>query len=293
MQTYDPLTAERYGEFVEYAVEMYYSDPTNLTPAPPSGFSDTGFEIVAYVNAIDRFVDETEMKFFGFVARSTSQPAQIVIAVRGTEASLEWLIDLEIWPTEFTPIPAAGYVEYGFFSIFTTMIFVTAPNQPIALDDLLKTLVSDSADPSITIVGHSLGGALATMLTLVVLDNDPSLVPYTTLYTLASPALGDGTFADYFDATVQTSFRVWNEFDLVPRALVFYTHVSGAGDEIIQTLEQIESIEFTPLCEHELTTYLWLLNPNNQFSGKFQAACETGNMAAAAGRRMVRARSTY
>src|SRR5205085_2641502 len=119
MQTYDPLTAERYGEFVEYAVEMYYSDPTNLTPVPPSGFSGTGFEIVAYVNAIDRFVDENEMKFFGFVARSTSQPAQIVIAIRGTEASLEWLIDLEVWPIEFTPIPAAGYVEYGFFSIFT------------------------------------------------------------------------------------------------------------------------------------------------------------------------------
>jgi hypothetical protein len=286
--SYDPLAAAYYGEFVAYAVEMYFSDISNLTPKPPPGFSALGCQIIGYINAVDMFIDDSLMVFFGYVAQSLAQPNQLVIAIRGTEAALEWLIDFELWPTAFTTIPATGLlVENGFFSVFKTMTFVDSNGDAVRLADLLALVSGDGA--SLTIVGHSLGGALATMLALDVLYTTPSLKPDTTVYTLASPALGNGAFADYFDATVQTSFRVWNEYDLVPRAFWFYTHVSGGGNAIIQTEQQYDEITFSPPCEHALTTYLWLLDPNNPFSEKFSASCEASNDAARAGRRALRA----
>jgi len=268
---------------------MYFSDPSNLTPKPPPGFSALGCQIIAYLNAVDMFIDDSRMVFFGYVAQSIAQPNQLIIAIRGTEAPLEWLIDFELWPTTFTTIPTAELlVENGFFSIFNTTTFVDSSGNAVPRADLLAPLVAADDAASLTIVGHSLGGALATMLTLDVLYIAPSLKPYTTLYTLASPAVGNSAFADYFNAAVQTSFRVWNEYDLVPRAFWFYTHVSGDGDEIIQTDQQYDEITFSPPCEHALTTYLWLLDPNNPFSEKFASSCEVSNEAARAGRRALR-----
>ncbi len=266
MSTTDPFqAAEYYGEFVEIAYLMYYGDTSNsLTPPPPQNLADMGYEIALYIAAVDYFIDDSTERFFGFVARNTKMPSLFVIAIRGTEGTIEWLIDFEVWPTEFTTIPAAGLVEYGFFSIFQTMRFLDPAGQEVSAADAAALLApaAGAASPSVTVVGHSLGGALATMYALALLYNDPSLQPVTTLYTLASPALGDSTFAAFFAQYVQNSYRVWNEFDPVPLALPFYTHVDGGGNMISQTWEQFEAIASIP-CEHELPTYLWLLNPNN------------------------------
>jgi triacylglycerol lipase len=142
------------------------------------------------------------------------------------------------------------------------------------------------------VVGHSLGGAIATMFALVATAKDPALMPRLTLYTLASPALGDSTFARYFDAHVPSSFRVWNAADIVPLALQYiYTAVDGAGQEIIETPAQAAEVRGTWACAHSLLTYLWLLDPNNHFAPNFKAsACNVGKPEAAEARRALRVR---
>jgi triacylglycerol lipase len=214
-----------------------------------------------------------------------------VIALRGTVDYTEWFDDLEVWPVPFTPVPDAGWVENGFFQIFQSMQARGEDGPPVSPYDLLASLLDGSDIASVTVVGHSLGGALATMFALVAAVGNPELASLLTLYTLASPALGDGTFADYFDTHVPQSFRVWNEADIVPLALTFlYTHVDGTGNEIIQTPEQIADIVPSWSCEHGLLTYLWLLDPNNYFADEFRAgSCWQVTPAAAAARRTLRA----
>lgn len=285
--SYDPLTAAYYGEFVAYAVEMYRDDPSNLMPTPPSDFKSLGYQIIAYINAVDIFFDDSVKVCFGFIAQSQADPRQFVAAIRGTEATLEWLIDFEIWPTQFTAIPDADlWVEHGFFSVFETMTYVDLQGRPLSLADLLDTIAGSGN--RLTIAGHSLGGALATMLALEANELNPKVGLNMAVYTLASPAVGDEAFANYFDARVRNSFRVWNEYDIVPRAFWFYTHVSGAGNEIVQTDQQYDEIAFSPPCEHGLTTYLWLLNPDNPFKDQFYASCQATNDDARAGRRALR-----
>jgi hypothetical protein len=83
-----------------------------------------------------------------------------------------------------------------------------------------------------------------------------------SIYTFASPRVGLLDFASSFNNAVQTSVRIWNVLDLVPEFPTFpYIHVSGFGDAIIQTLDQLTTLTLTPACEHHLTSYLWLLDP--------------------------------
>jgi hypothetical protein len=71
-------------------------------------------------------------------------------------------------------------------------------------------------------------------------------------------------FASSFDDAVPASYRIWNTLDIVPQTPTFpYIHVSGLGDAIIQTQAQIETLLVTPACEHHLTSYQWLLDPDN------------------------------
>jgi hypothetical protein len=271
MSTPDNNTAAYYAGFVQMVVDMYFSDPANLTPPLPSNFPASEYELIAYINAVDTFLDDSSPKFFGFVIRSTTEPAKIIIAIRGTEALVEWLIDFEIYPTNFTPIQATGYVEDGFFSIYRTMTFCDATGNCKEIDDFIESLLATNP-AEIIVAGHSLGATLATMFTLVLVNGKPALNSITSLYTFASPSLGDTTFANYFNATVANSYRYWNEFDLVPQALNWlYTQVSEGGIELIQTQAQIQSLKPTLLCEHILTTYLWLLNSGNPLCTDCQA----------------------
>lgn len=294
MEGYSPVTAAQYGVFVEYAYNMYDNGNGGLTPPPPPDFTEvTGCTIVAYLTCVDTFIDGTT-QFYGYIAQSTTQPTELVVALRGTVDYTEWFDDLELWPVPFTSIPdgEAGWVEYGFFHIFESMQAQMQDEQPVTPYEMLASLLAQTNATSVTVVGHSLGGALATMLALVAVVTNPELSPLLTLYTLASPALGDSEFAGYFDRTVHQSYRVWNEADIVPRALTFlYTHVDGDGNEILQTPQQIADIVPSWGCEHGLLTYLWLLDPNNPFAQEFRTgSCWQTNPAAAEARRTLRAR---
>lgn len=291
MPNFDPTVAARYGVFVEYAYQMFAAleragDPGNLTPPTPAGFTTTtDTTIVAYLSALDTFITG-ERRFYGFMARGVSSPNHLVIAIRGTADFTEWFDDFEIWPVAFAPIPAAGSVEHGFYELFASMQALDPAGQPLGLYGL--PALAGAALPTITIVGHSLGSAIATMFALAALNENPDLTPLTTLYTLASPALGDDRFADYFNAHVPLSQRVWNTADIVPRALNwFYTQVDQDGDSITPPAE----VRATWACEHALTTYLWLLDPTNPFASDFTSSgCYQPETDAAAGRRLVQTR---
>ena len=112
-----------------------------------------------------------------------------------------------------------------------------------------------------TICGHSLGGALVTLLALDVAAN--TIFKDPTVYSYASPRTGDPAFAGTYNQVVKNSFRIANRLDLVPK-LPFppdYEHVHEIQDLTpIQFLPPKILVKPTLACEHSLNTYLHLLS---------------------------------
>jgi pimeloyl-ACP methyl ester carboxylesterase len=117
-------------------------------------------------------------------------------------------------------------------------------------------LAFPTALTSLTICGHSLGGALATLLALDVGANT-KLGGILRAYTYASPRTGDPSFADTYNQVVPRTVRIANRLDLVPKLPLppVYEHVDGVVD-----LNPMLKVKLDLLCEHHLATYLHLLS---------------------------------
>lgn len=255
---FDPMTAYKYGSFVEAAYQMYGNDKNNLRPSPAP--LPDGYEIALYLNAVDHFVDDNVRVFYGFIARSVSNgsaPVEYVIALRGTEKLIEWLIDAEFLPTDFTPVPGAGHVEDGFFSVYKTLSALTPDGQEADWHAFVKNTIGGGR---LVCAGHSLGAAVANLLALDVAVNDGATD--LTLYALAPPKTGNADFLNMFTQRVPHSFQICNEPDLVPKLPPLYKQ--------LPVNEEVDSKHFSQVkhriaCYHELVTYLFLLNQQSKF----------------------------
>ncbi len=270
---YSPTSAYRYGAFVQTAYLMFGNAPASLTPpVTPDVQFPAGYQLAFYLTAIDHFAEESEREFYGFVAQSTTDPTDCVIAIRGTDKIIEWLIDAEFLPTPFTPVPAAGHVEDGFMSVYSSLAgLMPDGTTPRDLHAFIRSLAPAG---KLVITGHSLGGAVANLLALDAAVNDGATA--LSLYTLAAPRTGFGAFAATFAAHVPNNFRVFNQPDLVPKVPPLYDQL-GPGQEIDSKTSP--AIKHSILCYHSLASYLQVLNPQSTFP--LSSACATGAPATA------------
>jgi len=186
----------------------------------------------------------------------------VVIAIRGTEGILEWINDAEFLLVTCPFLAGAGQTEDGFTAMYLSLETDVAPGSP-SVTSTLGTLPFKKPVNSLTICGHSMGGALATMLALDLSANTSFTDP--TVYTYASPRTGDPAFASRFNQAVKNSFRVANRVDLIPHLPLppFYEHVN-----VLYGLNPIQFLPFPPkilvnptlVCEHSLVSYLYLLS---------------------------------
>jgi len=185
----------------------------------------------------------------GIVAQSTTDPADVVIAVRGTENIWEWLQDFKFLLRPFPSVAGSGYAEDGFTCMYLSFSLTPGPSATFMKD--LQSLLPSNA--MVTVAGHSLGSALATLLALDMAANTTFPV---VLYTLASPRVGDLSFHNLFNHVVPNAYRVANRLDVVTKtpAPPLYWHV---GDET--DLVPGSAVKFDLQCEHHLTTYFNLL----------------------------------
>jgi predicted lipase len=188
----------------------------------------------------------------GYVAQSIASPDEYVIAVRGTEGTLEWVQDAKFLPRPFSAVPGAGLTEDGFTDMYDAFRVGVDPKSA-RLTPTLTSLLGNSAS-KLTICGHSLGSALATMLALDVAVNTPYKQP--RLITFASPRVGDPHFANYFNAVVPECYRIANRIDVVAHLPwpPLYIHV---GDDT--ELNPAGTVRDSLVCQHKLATYMFLL----------------------------------
>ena len=126
-----------------------------------------------------------------------------MVALRGTASAVEWWDDLHWGLVPFAQVSSGGKVAQGFLDIYNTFGTMAPGQQQSSLAsstfaaDVAQAVAAGLAadlDPALPTVvcGHSLGGALATLLVADVTANT-RLTPQA--WTFASPRVGDATFA--------------------------------------------------------------------------------------------------
>src|SRR5277367_581808 len=233
-----------YGKFVDAAYEMFKRDRTNLEPQPQPGDIPAPFELVAWIKMSDFAFDNEIAKFYGLIARDTTQKHSFILAIRGTEGWVEWLDDAMVHLIPFRQVPDAGRVAFGFDKIYATLQVKHRPQpgnaaealvaqQPLTgsfaeqieqLADRLEDAPTQQAiradatkrpRRSFVVTGHSLGSALAT---LFVMENKAKKkFDITSCCTFASPHVGNTEFVHFFDQLPITSWRIANNQDIVTK----------------------------------------------------------------------------
>jgi predicted lipase len=181
---------DRYKQVSTFRVEL--DATTTLLP----NLGDLG-------NRIVRRIVRPRQVFIGFALTSE---VQNIIVFRGTANPKEWIANFQARQTDYvTAAGVKGQVHTGFLRLY---------NQ---ISSQLRTVANQFASTvPCYVTGHSLGGAMATLATADLVQNNRSLAPQLQLYSYAAPRVGDLAFAQFFAAIAPNNFRVFNLSDLVP-----------------------------------------------------------------------------
>lgn len=267
----DRITAAGYAPLIMYAWDMCDANLHNIPPAIDPRISQKGWNILGFISAGDDIfkagnsirstvLGSGDRVCYGYVATRNNE---MVAVIRGTDGAQEWGDDLDFLMQHHSNPAVPGLVDQGFFSIYETMRFHPAnqPASPVSAVAGIKQLISGTTT-QVRVLGHSLGAALATYLTLDL--NMASCKASACLF--ASPRTGNQDFVDFFDSQV-TNYDLFNyERDLVPKVPdLDILHLSRYRDlhqaKTIPVSGAIATIQDEPACNHHLICYTALLDP--------------------------------
>ncbi|MDC9594754.1 lipase family protein [Xenorhabdus sp. IM139775] len=262
--------AANFAAFVLYAMEMntqYYNHPT--PPADPR-INEDGWRVIAYLSADDLSFSVTPRKgewpdhvCYGYVAEKNvaeKRPAsgEYIVAIRGTDPTIlledihDGLMDFSSPWTRFPKIA----VSQGFFSLYDSMKLIAI--EPESHCDYSKLKLAEAItqligkDSRFTIVGHSLGAAIASYLMYEI----GPLAPNHSACLFACPRPGNKAFSKRVSQNF-SHFAVFNYIDDVvphlPPEFLAYASLDPINEFKSQTPLDISD---GPLCNHYLINYI-------------------------------------
>jgi triacylglycerol lipase len=237
-----------YAQFAMYAEDLYVHDSSDprgdIRFSPDWGFVDWLRTTVAadVVGDIEHWLlGLNDTTYFGAIFRHQQEPDQYLITIRGTESGPEWAQNVVATPDVLHGMtlaltsqlikkggnakahPDGGFVPAGFYGIYEAMTLGAAAtiSPPAAATGITQKIGSLQAtnrrtvgDASVTVVGHSLGAAVATYLSYDLAKN--SGFAQVNAYLLATPHPGDKIYAGHFTDTGVNCVSIAYERDLVP-----------------------------------------------------------------------------
>ncbi len=128
----------------------------------------------------------------------------LVVAMRGSHSLANWATNIQI-AKDPGPFRDTN-VHQGFQDAL----------YPALLDIAIKAKDMRDKGQQVWITGHSLGGALAVLLTAMLLERG---IEVSGLYTFAAPRVGNHKFQRQFDDNMdgKPNYRYVNEHDIVPQ----------------------------------------------------------------------------
>jgi hypothetical protein len=248
--------AIQYAQLVNAAYSAFLNTPY-LTP---------GFDVLATIFANDLATDENPNRGRSRVVMGLILQAQgggdAVVAIRGTEGIKEWVQDAQFLDTPFLAVPGAGRTEDGFTAMYESMKVGEAPGAQIVVR-ALPGVPWKRAVTSLTICGHSLGGALATLFALDAAANAPAPFKEPTVYTYASPRTGNLDFVAKYNQMISTTYRFVDNVDLVPKLPLDppYKHVCAQIEmDSLTLIPPRIRLQPNPVCWHILSSYMYLMS---------------------------------
>ncbi|KAL3849925.1 hypothetical protein ACJIZ3_011807 [Penstemon smallii] len=257
----------RYGDMAQACYDAFDFDPyskycgscrfTRRTFFDRLGMSDSGYDITRYLYAtsninLPNFFNKSRWpkvwsknaNWIGYISVSNDETSRklgrrdICVAWRGTVTRLEWVADLMdfLRPISSDKIPCPDptvRVESGFLDLYTDKdpsckyCKFSAREQILTELNRLINEVYPNEEISITITGHSLGGALALLSGYDIVETGMNVRADTTavpvcVFTFAGPRVGNGRFKKRLDLLGLKVLRVVNVRDIVPKAPGFF-----------------------------------------------------------------------
>ncbi|KAI4343091.1 hypothetical protein MLD38_027634 [Melastoma candidum] len=276
------------------------------------GLTKNGYQVLDYVYAMShaeipswlersRFLDawSKDSNWMGYVAVSDDKETlrigrrDIIVAWRGTMTPAECFKDFQ---RRLEPIGcnSEAKVEHGFLSIYKSRRESTRYNKSSASEQVM-TMINKVVEfyrnrgeqVSLTITGHSLGGALALLNAHEVASTIPNLS--VSVVSFGAPRVGNAAFKEEIETLGVKALRIVMKQDLVPKmpGVVLneglqkieeitgtldwvFTHV-GTMLELNVTSSPHLKHRFSVMGYHNLETYLHLVDGYLSASSGFRA----------------------
>nr|DAD25401.1 TPA_asm: hypothetical protein HUJ06_026865 [Nelumbo nucifera] len=308
----DPLLREeivRYGEFATGCYKAFDLDPTSKrylnckygkkNILREVGLENSGYQVTKYIYATPDISVPIQNagtccgRWIGYVAVSSDDAVKtlgrrdVLVTFRGTVTNTEWIANFmsSLTPARLDPHnPRPNVkVESGFLGLYTSedgsCKFGVGSCREQLLSEISRIINHyKDEEMSITLVGHSMGSALALLLAYDIselglnTDHSNRQIP-VTVYSFAGPRVGNSDFKERCDELGVKVLRIVNVNDPITKlpGVVFnenlrvlggryelpwscscYAHV---GVELSLDFFQMEN----PSCVHDLESYIMLL----------------------------------
>jgi len=259
-------TAAAYGLLAMHAIDMFRVGGSLTPPAAP-GLTVAGWTIRAYITGNDTLFAKGPLQltgdvvYYGYLAERA--PGELAAVIRGTDDFVEWVEDGEFPAIPYAPqIPlpttqTSILVEQGFWTLYATMQLISPTGAALGA---LAPAITNTAGPTgmVAVVGHSLGAALATYLTLDLARG--GLGARVSACLFASPQTGNQAFVSLFDQTIG-DYRLFNYIlDLVPRVPLGFGYMPLPRRTVLQPATAEASIRVSIGCNHHVICYCAMLD---------------------------------
>ncbi|KAL1548640.1 Dolichyl-diphosphooligosaccharide-protein glycosyltransferase subunit dad1 [Salvia divinorum] len=316
----DTLRGEiiRYGNFVEAAYCSCNFDTSSSSSSSyascrysksnilsSSGFPNTGYRVTKNLTAtsgiqLPGWAERgptwmaMQSSWIGYVAvcqdrREIARLGRrdVVIALRGTATGLEWLENMRTTLTPLSSDDDEPMVESGFLSLYTSASGNRPSLQTLLREEISNILQKYGNEPlSLTITGHSLGAALATIAAYDIKKTFKD-APLVTVISFAGPRVGNWSFRCRLEEQGTKVLRIVNSDDLITKVPGFVidnndfsgSYTAAAAGWVRKLVEDMQWVYADVGCElrlssrdapdlnginiaacHELKTYLHLVD---------------------------------
>lgn len=300
----DPLDSDlrrellRYGDFVQAGYQAFHSLPTASARhrglmLPDRSYRPTRSLFATSALSMPPWAKRPntpewltqQSNWIGYVAVCESEREvarmgrrDIAIVLRGTATCLEWAENLRASLVPLDGENSEGKdggaeepkVARGFLSLYKTAGEKVKSLSEEVMDEVRRLMEKYKGEElSITVVGHSLGGALALLVADEIATSVPNAPPVAVV-SFGGPKVGNGAFVEKLKKSGKVNvLRIVNAGDVV-------TKVPGVAPRLPLTKEQYQHVgaelridskdspclrpDTGPACRHDLEAYLHLID---------------------------------